>query len=46
MLNLAQADLNKIKANPTSLLTSKTNPFTNFANIAHPYGLKACAKNA
>jgi ABC-type glycerol-3-phosphate transport system substrate-binding protein len=46
MLNLAQADVNKIKANPTSLLTSKTNPFTNFANVAHPYGLKECAKNA
>lgn len=46
MLNLAQADVNKIKANPTSALTSKTNPFTNFANVAHPYGLKECAKKA
>lgn len=47
MLNLAQTDLNKIKSNPTLLLTGKANQtFANFAKIAHPYGLKDCAKKA
>jgi hypothetical protein len=46
ILNLGQTDLNKIKGNPALLLTAKTNPFANFAKIAHPYGLKDCAKNA
>ena len=45
MLNLAQADLNKVKSNPT-LLAGNTNPFADFAKVAHPYGLTACASNA
>ena len=45
MLNLAQADLNKVKSNP-ALLTGNTSPFADFAKIAHPYGLRACAQNA
>ena len=45
MLNLAQADLNKVKSNPT-LLAGNTNPFADFAKVAHPYGLTACAPNA
>jgi hypothetical protein len=42
MLDLAQADLNKIKGDPT-LLVSQNDPFANFAKIAHPYGLTQCA---
>jgi hypothetical protein len=42
MLDLAQADLNKIKSDPT-LLVSKSDPFANFAKVAHPYGLTRCA---
>ena len=45
ILSLAQADLNKVKSNPT-LLAGTTSPFANFAKIAHPYGLTACAPNA
>ncbi len=45
ILNVAQADLNKVKSNP-ALLTGKTSPFADFAKIAHPYGLTACAQNA
>ena len=45
MLNLAQSDLNKVKSNPT-LLAGNTNPFANFAKVAHSYGLTACARNA
>jgi hypothetical protein len=41
MLDLAQADLNKVKSNP-GLLGGKTDAFADFAKIAHPYGLKAC----
>ena len=44
-LDLAQADLNKIKSNP-AVVAGKTNQFANFAKIAHPYGLKACARNS
>jgi hypothetical protein len=44
MLNLAQADLNKVKSNPALLV--KTNAFADFAKVAHPYGLKACAPNS
>jgi hypothetical protein len=44
MLNLAQADLDKVKSNP-ALLASNTDPFANFAKIAHPYGLTACDQN-
>jgi hypothetical protein len=40
MLALAQADLNKIKNNPTLVATDV---FGDFAKVAHPYGLTACA---
>jgi hypothetical protein len=46
LLNIAQADLNKVKANPTASLSGKTNPFANFAKPAHAFGLKACASNS
>ena len=46
MLNLAQADLNKVKSNPASLATGGASPFADFAKVAHPYGLTACAQNA
>jgi hypothetical protein len=42
MLDVAQTDLNRVKSNPTTL-TEKT--FTNFAKLAHLYGLTACAPN-
>jgi hypothetical protein len=42
MLDMAQADLNQVKANP-ALVIGDTNPFANFANLAHPYGLTSCA---
>ena len=45
MLNVAQADLNKIKADPT-LLVGKQDQFANFAKIAHPYGLTRCAPSS
>jgi hypothetical protein len=44
MISLAEADLNKLKADPSQI--SNENLFTNFANVAHPYGLTACAKGA
>ncbi len=44
MLDLAQADLNKIKADPT-LLQGNSDQFADFAKIAHPYGLTACDSN-
>lgn len=44
MLNLAQQDLDKIKANP-DLLAGNVDQFANFAKVAHPYGLTACAPN-
>jgi hypothetical protein len=40
MLELAQAGLAKLKRNP-ALVT--TDVFGQFARVAHPYGLKACA---
>jgi hypothetical protein len=40
MLQLVQADLNKIKRDPR-LIT--TDVFGDFAKVAHPYGLTACA---
>jgi hypothetical protein len=46
MLNLAQADLNKVKSNPSLLATGGASPFADFAKVAHPYGLTACAQNA
>ena len=42
MLDVAQADLNRVKSNP-ALLTSNSPPFADFAKLAHPYGLTACA---
>ncbi len=44
MLNVAQADLNKVKSNPL-LLASNSSPFADFAKVAHPYGLTDCAKS-
>jgi hypothetical protein len=44
-LNLAQADLNKVKANP-ALIAAKASPFHDFALVAHSYGLTACARTA
>jgi len=46
MLNLAQADLNKVKSNAALLTAGGASPFADFAKVAHPYGLKACAANA
>jgi len=40
MLALAQADLNKIENNPSLIATDA---FADFAKVAHPYGLTACA---
>jgi hypothetical protein len=45
-LGLAQADLNKLKSDPTILFASKSDPFADFAKVAHPYGLTACAPNS
>ena len=45
MLDIAQADLDKVKSNP-ALLTGNTDQFANFAKLAHPYGLTACAPNS
>jgi hypothetical protein len=42
MLSLAQADLDKLKADPTALVTDNT-LFADFAKVAHPYGLTSCA---
>jgi hypothetical protein len=44
MLDIAQADLNRVKNDP-SLLAGNSPPFAEFAKLAHPYGLTACAKN-
>jgi hypothetical protein len=41
MLDLAQADLNKVKSDPKLAFETKT--FADFATIAHAYGLKSCA---
>lgn len=40
MLDLAQADLNKLKSNPALVATDI---FGDYARVAHPYGLTACA---
>jgi len=42
MLDVAQANLNRMKSDP-SLLAANTPPFGEFAKLAHPYGLTACA---
>lgn len=44
MIDLAQADLDKVKANPILLFNNKT--FADFAAQAHPYGLTECATNS
>jgi hypothetical protein len=40
MLRLVHADLNKLKSNPALVATDV---FGDFARVAHPYGLTACA---
>jgi hypothetical protein len=40
MLRLVQADLNTLKSRP---MLVATDVFANFAHVAHPYGLTACA---
>jgi hypothetical protein len=40
LLALAQADLNKLQSNPALIATDV---FADFAKVAHPYGLTACA---
>lgn len=40
MLALVRADLAKLKRNPALI---KTDVFGDFARVAHPYGLTACA---
>jgi hypothetical protein len=40
LLDLAQADLDKLKHNPALV---GTDVFGDFARVAHPYGLTACA---
>jgi hypothetical protein len=42
LISLAQADLNKLKADPSQISNDKL--FANFAAVAHPYGLTVCAK--
>jgi ABC-type glycerol-3-phosphate transport system substrate-binding protein len=42
MLDVAQADMNRVKSDP-ALLAGNSPPFANFAKLAHPYGLTACA---
>jgi hypothetical protein len=46
MLALAQADLNKVKANPILFISGGPSTFANFAKVAHAYGLTECAKKA
>ena len=40
MLKLVQADLNRLESKPSLVATDV---FANFAKVAHPYGLTACA---
>jgi hypothetical protein len=42
MLDVAQANLNRIKSDPL-LLADNTPPFAEFGKLAQPYGLTACA---
>jgi hypothetical protein len=44
MLDVAQANLNRVKSDPL-LLAGNSPPFAEFAKLAHPYGLTACARN-
>jgi hypothetical protein len=41
MLNLGQADLDRVKSEPKLAFETKT--FADFARVAHAYGLKSCA---
>ncbi len=45
MLDLAQADLEKVKANP-ALLIGSASTFHDFASQAHAYGLTKCAQQS
>ena len=44
ILDAAQQDLDKVKSDP-SLLLSQPDAFTSFKKLAHPYGLDKCAPN-
>jgi hypothetical protein len=44
MLDLAQADLDRVTADPKVLATSKVSPFKDFSTTAHAYGLTVCAE--
>jgi hypothetical protein len=44
MVSLAQADLDKLKADPNQI--GNENLFSDFAAVAHPYGLTSCAANS
>jgi hypothetical protein len=46
MLDIAQTDLNAVKSNPAALVSNNSHPFANFAQVAHRYGLTACASKA
>jgi hypothetical protein len=46
MLDIAQSDLDNVKANPAALLSTSTSPFHNFAVQARPYGLTECASGS
>ena len=46
MLDVAQAELDRVTANPKLLESATSSPFHNFSTLAHPYGLTACAENA
>ncbi len=45
-LATAQADLNRVKSDPSLIYSGKSDPFADFAAIAHPYGLTACARHS
>jgi ABC-type Fe3+-hydroxamate transport system substrate-binding protein len=45
MLDIAQADLDKVKSNP-ALLNGGGDTFGDFAALAHPYGLTQCAPDS
>jgi hypothetical protein len=44
MLDLAQADLDRVTADPKVLATAKVSPFKDFSTVAHAYGLTVCAE--
>lgn len=46
LLDQAQADLNRLKANPLLLTRKGPSIFHNFAAQVHQFGLTQCAKNA